>query len=475
MGLTIRPTTVVKIEVRGDTVRINGLVFEDKVRTTDLVQEGAVAEHPNAAVDIPEWNDRRHGIPTHVKSVQQPKAKDGEASGGSLGMACSYRLLLLEGTHRLVIGLYDEERHVIDGVDTTVYCYHTIIEVILTQETLDAMRGEVTVEEVMAVRDAVAVCVYHPDTVERERERLHKLTGEMRERMGIASHSVKFDRTNRRVQAQMSISALRDQVEGERSRNPDTPWERYREHTDEFYGLKLPWRTTAKERVFSNVRGGSIGVATAKRFKPAPRRPTAKRRKKPAPAADPFRPYLERWEQETRVPIPGGTLIVRSHDDHMHTAHAEGHIEARRDVWRAFHAMHGKWHEGSDTWLVTPQQGLAAVAKIRELPDATGPSIMRQDHNNERLYSFRTPIGKVKPFLMPKGNWALHFQETRAIAELINEVCIAYNIEGRHLGWDHHGRNWVILDKPADLIERVCRAIQNHLGRFPAAQQGETT
>ena len=152
--------------------RIPGLVWEDRVRTTNLFRPGSVAAHPTSPTDIAPVDDIQQGLPTHVKSVKRKETTSGRGADHSIGMACAYQLFRLQGHQRLVTGIYEIEPEKVecaDGRMRPVYRFTEVVETILSPVTLAAFHGGVSLAEISAIRDALLAHDYDWHDLEEAR------------------------------------------------------------------------------------------------------------------------------------------------------------------------------------------------------------------------------------------------------------------------------------------------------------------
>lgn len=428
--------------------RIPGLVWEDRVRTTNLFRPGSVAEHPTSPTDIAPVDDIQQGLPTHVKSVKRNETKSGREADHSIGMACAYQLFRLQGHQRLVTGIYEIEPDKVlcaDGKMRPVYRFTEVVETILSPDTLSAFHGDVTLAEISAIRDALLAHDYDWHDLEEARARFQAMTDAIRPRMGLARCSNKFNEQNKRIQAAVSMKGLLKQLATEggyhgRFIQPNTI-----RHTENFHGLALPWRTTASERIFARIKDPDA----------VRRRPPKKRE------TDPHAAYIAAPVAETTMRVEGGDMVIARFPDDMRTIRAESSDDTvRRHVSRACMNAGGTWIESGRRWLLDFKQAAKVVDTIGipDLPHADGDSIMRQVGSNTDLFEITTPDGPMRAIRLPKSNWAIRPGSNAALAARIEAVCKLHQI-GEYY---EPKKNWLIPQEPSDIIERVARAVQRY-------------
>lgn len=474
MGMTLPPKThpvefdengwAILIDRNADQKRINGLIWEDRVRTTLLFPPYAMPLHPQSPVDMPPEMDLIQGIATQVKSF---KAKRGSRDKqrrliGTIAMACSYNLLKLIGHIRLIIGIYDVENRMVDGKMTEVMVFHTVVEMILSPATLNAFHIKpgtdgVGVAEMKDLRDEMADFEICEETKQDAKEKFGPTIEDMRKRMGIANVHAKIDAEQCRPQTTVGLSALAQRLALEGDYHGHQIQANYREyHEGEiFYGLPLPWRTVAKERVFIKPRDPD-------------QKKQRRRRKTVATTETSGNQALEGrkhdLEDADMLPTPFGEVSIVTHDDGLRTLRAESDDrEDRRRVSIACHAACGgdrtKWITGQRAWLLNGMQTPKVVADLRHLPDDDGPSVMATIKADGSLRKLPTADGPVTVLRLERDNYALRHDNVMAVDERIHATCRAHAVGTYHMS--RHGGNWLIPQKPPELIERVARAIRD--------------
>ena len=428
--------------------RIPGLVWEDRVRTTNLFRTGSVAEHPTSPTDIAPDDDIQQGLPTHVKSVKRNITKSGREADHSIGMACAYQLFRMQGYQRLVIGIYEiepEKALCSDSKMRKVYRFTEVVEVILSPATLSAFQGDVTLAEIASIRDALLSHDYDWDDLEEARARFQLMTDQIRPRMGLARCSNKFNEENKRIQAAVSLKALQKQMATEGDYHGRFTQPNIIRHTESFHGLPLPWRTTANERIFKKKR--DPGKVT--------RRKNAK-----GVSQDNMR-YLGRHVSETTIKVEGGEMVIARYPDEKRTIRAESSDDTvRRHVSHACKNAGGTWIAAGRRWLLDLEGAKAVVDAIAilELPSSDGESIMRPIKSKHELFEFAVPEGRLRTLRLPEDNWAIQ-ADNDDLANRVEIVCKKYKI-GRQI---KSKGNWLIPQEPEDHMERVARALQRHV------------
>ena len=482
--------TPVVVWRRLSATRINGLVWEDTVRTTDIFPDTVIPNHPTAPIDIPPEFDLIQGVPTHVKSVRVAEgAKTVEGwFAGSVTLSCALQLFLLDRRHphsRLVIGLYDHEQHVIDGVDTKVLCYHTVIEVIQSPTTAARYRGAIGIQEMRVHKAAMhAFASSFPigqTTIDEAKRRFHPTTREWRrsKRMGIARISNKINEDQCRPQAQVSLAALEKQMRSEPKYDGRIEQDNWIVHTGSFHGLPLPFRTTGKDRVF--LKGDPEELAERK-----PKKPCAAKASGPSvdgkatTTTDPDAKYLGRHVGREDVALPGGVVMVVPVDAERTIAVKTGDEPFKRHVSRACKQAGGRWIEprtlraadGREVergrmWVLGEDQAEFALRCLRLPPP--DPSAMESVGGNGNLFVMVTADGiPVRTILQDHSVWAMRPDDGRgtsdpgaaraASAAVIDAVC---RLDPR-CSWNDRYRNWVVPQDPPTLIHSVAAAIRNH-------------
>lgn len=440
--------------------RIPGLVWEDRVRTTNLFRPGSVAEHPTSPTDIAPTDDIQQGLPTHVKSVKRKETKNGREADHSIGMACAYQLFRLQGHQRLITGIYEiepEKALCADGKMRPVYRFTEVVETILSPDTLAAFHGGVTLAEISAIRDALLAHDYDWHDLEEARARFQAMTDAIRPRMGLARCSNKFNEQNKRIQAAVSLKGLLKQLATEGDYHGRFVQPNVIRHTKDFHGLALPWRTTASERIFARIKDPDA----------VRRRPPKKRE------ADPHALYLGAPVSETTMQVEGGAMVIARFPDDMRTIRAESSDDAiRRYVSRACMNAGGTWIESGRRWLLNLEQATKVVDAIGipDLPHADGDSIMRQVGSNTDLFEITTPDGPMRAIRLPKSNWAIRPGGNAALAARVEAVCKLHRIGEYYEAKE----NWLIPQEPNDTIERVARAVQRYRPNPSAANDQNT-
>jgi hypothetical protein len=466
--------------------RIVGLAWEDTVRSVSIYPEYRMPASITGPVDIlPEFDDLQ-GLPTHVKSMRVPRdsrTRSGHWTG-SIDMACSYQLLLhgldrAHPHHRLVVGLYDYEDYTIDGKETRILCYHTVIEVIQSPTTFAAYRGGVDIEDVRRLREDCSnftdLVEIPQDVIDAARERFHPITAAWRDSgaMGIARISNKIDKSQIRPQSQISLKSLRLQMEGEpdyRGRQVQPNWQEY---TTDFYGLPLPYRTTGKDEVFDRRKDADA--------KPKVRRRRAKDQPIVAPV-DPDARYLAAHLKRRDHDVPGGRFATVPVGDEGIIKAIHGDDAFRKSVSRAcIAAGGGRWIERGRLWVLPRENANEAWRTLMRSAATTGrgpvplpdpdPSVMTRIKNN--LYEVVSLSGIIVRLLrLPRTNWVLRPDDGRGTPDpadtnrrsvaIIEAIC-----DRHHVGeWEAAHQNMLVKQEPPELIQRIARAIADHDDRI---------
>lgn len=495
-----------RIHVPCNPRRIDGLVAEDKVRTLTLFRPGNFAEHPTAPTDIAPFHDELQGIGTHVKSIKQARGARNRLglTPGTLELASTLESMRLKGHQRFILLAYELDGTVsFGGKSYPVRRYHTAIEAIASPTTLAAFRGRYTLQHLAWIQRRLDACRPTPDNVEHLQDRFRDLMAKFEDFFGIARPSVKLSVNsktqkidNQRVQSSLSLERFQEQLMTEGPYEGRFLQENYREfHEGEnFYGLELPWFTISKDRIFGRIgdpdkefdkkarRAMDVRMAkrAAKQVVPSP----------PIPATSPAdRRYATETPHDTKIfAIDGGTLTIVHQLDDVRTmsvqspdpivfARANAVIREAGAVWLP---LSGRW--AGDIGIAMRVYDVLEARKpadlpprdlehVDELPPAPEKSLLQPIRKRDDLLFFDTGINtrQAGALRMERGNWALLHHNVKEIRDRIDQVCSVYAPttpwDGDHDGdWtirynDEKG-NWLVNDTPADLIERVARAIQ---------------
>jgi hypothetical protein len=473
----MRTSTTVRIEgvpariwQAASRTRINGLIWEDTVRTTDMYPDRIIPAHVTSPIDIAPHLDLIQGIPTHVKSL---KAAEGDVNAkglprGSVDMACAYRLFLLDEVHthnRLVIGLYDEEMHIIDGKETKVLRYHTVIEIIQSPDTALAYRGGITIEAMRLHREAMSAFVdefpIDEETIQAAKDRFHPVTRGWRadRTMGLARISNKIDPDQCRPQAQISISDLFEQMATEGDYHGRIVQPNLQVFKDQFHGLPLPFRTTGKDQIFRKPKEpGAKPKKPRRSSKPAP------------PVKNPDAKYLNAHIGREDHQVHGGVITVIPHGDERTISAKTQDEQFQRRVWAICKRLGGRWIEAGKLWVMTYEQAKEAYRRLKAPPaPRIDPTAMVQVGENPNLFEIRSAGGiPVRALRQPHTNWALRPDDGRgtqdpaasraASAKVIDAVCRA----DHDCVWNDHYGNWLVPQDPPEIMGRIATAIRHH-------------
>lgn len=455
--------------------RINGLIAEDRIRTTNMFVRGNIAFHPTDPIDISPEADLIHGLPTHVKITKRTySAKTGKPNALNIDMACAYRLFLLEGNHRLLIMVYEEEKgHDDEGRPRKILRFDEIIEIILTDETLKAFRNDITVYEMGRLRDLLLSwdpVFENAEQAEIEankaRAQYHPMTEAMRSRQGIAHPSIKISINkktlkidNKRIQATISVEETEKQVmsEGEGSLKgfyigKGGRQARYIVHRSSFHGLDMPWRTTAHWKKLP--RTGAIT--------PKPRE------KKIQTDNRPYSSYIRQWKDSGTVSIPHGTLVYMTHDDDKVTIHIDTRdAKMKAHAERVCRYMGGEWIEEISSWLMTSEQGrrVFRTLKPRVIPEFPENKTLRPSPKANNVFNFPTEDGRVSLLPFGKGGWLFRPDEKnedkwKKIDLRISSMMIACGIGKTNRHPVTGQENWFVDTDGIDKAFQVVSAIQ---------------
>lgn len=447
---------------RPESARLDSLILEDRVLISTLYRSTPMVRRPTDPIDIPSVLDIVQGLPTHVKSKKRPAremCKEGRNPLGSVDMACARRLFLLNGHQRLIFAFYDDgEDETSPGVFEKIRIYHTFIEMILSPTTLAAMRGDVSVDEVALLKEAMSA--YKPDaeTLPAAKEAFHAITKAMRPRMGISKIHAKIDEDQSRPQASISVAEMEKQLalEGGLYHGRVTQ-ENCREYTGKvlFHGIQLPWRTTAKDQIFKKPSQRASALPGAQSVGGLSIGPCTK--------ATPFR-------------TDKGTIIVMRHEGGAITICPQDRNGGFHEtVSRLARDEGGTEIEATRSWLLEEPavkrilQALGAMpaARAAVLPGKPG-SVMRLATTREHVVAYDFDAGggagKARALRLDDGKWAMRSQRNEAVAARIDAGCRALVAAGVLHDRNYHRKwsNWLIPAEPPELLEKVARAIQNH-------------
>jgi hypothetical protein len=448
-----------------DPTRINGLIAEDRIRTTNMFVRGNIAERPTAEIDISPEADLIQGLPTHVKITKQTRRKDGSPNLLSVDMACAHRLFTLEGTHRLLVMVYEEEKtRDANGKTITILCFTKVIEIILSPETLAAFRGKISVFEIERIRALLLQWdPYLPNLEQAEieankaRARFHPMTEAMRERQGIAHPSVKLsiDRKqlkveNKRIQSTISINETRLQVQQEGQGILKGKYQgrilqdRYIEHTEEFHGLKLPWRTTGKWAKLK--RKGAV---------------TPKLKAPQLKVEGPFEKYIKAWIGTKNLHLAQCEIHIMRHEDEMRTLYARGPDSGRWLISYFCNHVGGTWIADVEAWLLTLEQTKQVIKALqfREVIDAERKMLRPSRTANPDAFIFDTTDGRISVIRL-SAEWVLRPDErdekrTRAINNRLSSACRFHNAGKKAFNEKRASHSWLIPRRPDVLLDEI--------------------
>lgn len=422
---------------------ISGLLFEDRVRTTKMFLYGTVAHHPTHPIDIAATADLIQGIPTHVKLKLKKKDQNGNylpfrfsidsrgriiCDNYGIDMACAFQLWSLEGDQRLVIGFYEKQAcydqygHPREKIIVT-----EIIEIILTERTLQRLRKDVSINEIEWIKAKLLGWKPNPKNEwEANKENkwvennLHSITKRMRDekRIGLASPAIHVDTVrvgvkmqNKRIQSTISTEEVVKEVLSEdigygtgKYRNREHPQSQIQDrvilynNNRSFHGLQLPWETLATKTQPAKGWGRLQRINEPKTKKPSIGVPTSK-----------FAGCAQNLVSTTNHNIVDGTLIVREFDDgwriiQVRTADAD--VKANF-AW-ACTALGSERLGKTESWLVTFNQAkqIYDVLKTHDLPAPSDKSNLTETRS-PGLYRINTPSGHYLANQLPSGDWAI--------------------------------------------------------------------
>ena len=341
-----------------DPIRINGLIGEDRIRTTKMFLLGTVSNRPTHPIDISASADLIQGLPTHVKikKIVPLKKEDKDLPfckrrRYSIDMACAHEFWKLYGDHRLLIMFYHMQTHIDlkTGKPFEVMCFVEIVEIILTESVFKHLRGNVKTSEVGRIKADILSWRGSYKTKEEAEEEAEKVRARTqiaidhlndRPGAGIMTLSRHIDTgenkktklwgpSNKRIQPTLPLLETIDFCETQGPyRNHAHPGSQDQPmvqiYHEEFYGLELPWMTRAKD-----------AITPAKGWSKLERENDPKRGKKP-PQLDKaeeakLHHILQHSAPPIEVPVAGGSIsIIR----HINPATPnEGHERQWRSIW----------------------------------------------------------------------------------------------------------------------------------------------
>ena len=489
-----------EIQMHSDRRRIDGLVAEDRVRTLTLFRPGNFAEHPTAAIDIAPFHDLVQGLGTHVKSIKLSRESiaRGEPVKGTLELASTREMMRLDGHHRYIIMAYEPDgKTTINGKEYEVRRYHTAVEMIASPATFAAFRGSFCIRHLDWFEERFFKYKPHRDTIAKAQDHFGELLDKFSHLFGLAKPSVKLsinsktDKTdNHRVQSALPIHEVRSQLAREGDYHGRFVQPNYREwhEGEEFYGLKLPWFTISRDKIYSKIGDPAAELSPVDKKKMQARgKKRAEKKIVATPQQDASDDSAEHIEKHQMALDTGLITIARRRDGRMELSAQTPDsrlIDALDNVCRAHQATYiekrGVWLTDRDTAREILRQMGARKPKalpspapehVDELPEAPRENPLRQRNNNPELFDFDTIDGKVTAYRLPFGNWVLLDNDNERIARRIEGGCSPYAPtapwDGNHKGdWtvrynaSHKRPGWLVRDHPSDLIQRVAVAIQ---------------
>lgn len=418
----------------GRSNRIAALKFEDRIRSSTMFQRH-FAVNPTASTDIAPQFDLIENIPTHVKLTKSD----------SIMLACAWQFWRLRGTQRFIIGLYDEEyRTGDDGKTELVKCVFAIIELFMSDETLAALRGDIAEAEIYELKRLLMNFDPRVDNTSEGKEVYHAITGEMRssKRMGKARVSCKINEDNKRPQAQVSISAIYEQLQKEPSFAGRNTYGSWKIHTDTFHGIQLPWRTTDKVRIFKAARD-----------------PESRKLPVLTPEEQKVEEYLRKRVSVRHIPIEKGKVIFFEHEDGRFSAVCDtDDRETRRKFRILLRAANAeKLHNGR--WLLTQRKAkwFEWAMTQNELPENRQNEILRRSPSStdRERYGFTTGGKWVNILKVHDRKWIIYHNECSVP---VGAACTIYGIgeiEEDKKSWKIEGHEFPTIEKLAYAIKTM--------------------
>lgn len=493
------------IDINDDPRRIAGLVAEDKARTLTLFRPGNYAENPTAPVDIAPFHDVLQGLGTHVKSILQKRKarKPGKLTPGTIELASTLEFMRLSGHQRYILLFYElDGKIVINDKTYDIRRYHTAIEIILSPTTLAVMRGDYTLTHLAWMQRKLDEYRPTPETIEAKQEQFTRYTDEFRRFFGMATHSVKLNIAkktgktgNKRIQSTVPIPQVQEQLSGEGPYHGRFTQPNYREwfEGENFYGMNLPWYTTATDTIYSSI-GDPDAPLDDKAVKEMRKRDARRANKRvvaplapPATSSDDRRYAAEEPVTTTLRAFNKGMITIVRQQDNARTISIDA-VDA--DAFNRAHEMcekfGGRWFPvcgrwGGDLTFAKNVVNALNAAKpgnlpppepdhVDPLPSVPNVNPLRQSPRNPRLFYFDVGSGEAAALLMEKGNWVLMPQNNMQVADIIQAACAPHAPltpwDGNHKGdWTvrlNDRGSWLVRDTPTETIQRVVRAIQDY-------------
>lgn len=482
---------------------INGLIAEDRIRTTKMFLYGTVANHPTHAIDISPSADLVQGLPTHVKIKKKKLDKHGKgvpfsmSDNYSIDMACAYRFWLHTGDHRLLIMFYVIEIHYdLNNKRYEVMRFDEVVEIILTEATFKAFRGKVSRQEMarlkgnlLAWRPNVSNQAEADIETEKATAIFHPITEEMRGRKtaghGLASPSVHLNikpdkngefKAQKRVQSTIPTGETIALVMAEdvgygpgNYRNPLHPGSQEQKrcivYDKQFYGLDLPWRTRASAK--TPARGWSkldrTGEITPKVQSPPEIIPQGEDAE-----------YILQWKTSKIIEIPHGELTIFRHKDDFRTIYLDTKItEIRDNLSWACRSVGARLIPEAGCWLATFEKTKRIVEAFTKtpFPKADPETLLEAIPNHANLYTINTGNGPYFVVKRSSGEWAIshgvpesHEAHKAILERRMSSAFYAAGLAGGRspllkTGTYKNKLEWIVPGTPLDTIERVAKVL----------------
>ena len=485
--------------------KISGLLFEDRVRSTKMFLYGTVAHHPTHPIDIAAKADLIQGIPTHVKLKLKKKDQNGNylpfkfsidsrgritCNNYNIDMACCFQLWSLEGDQRLVIGFYEKQVHYDQyGHKHEKIVVTEIIEIILTEKTLQKLRGDVPVSEIEWIKAKLLDWKPSPQNEwEADKENkwvedyLHPLTKRMRDekRMGLASPVIHVDTVrvgvkmqNKRIQSTISTQEIVAEVLSEdigygvgKYRNQQHPQSQiqgrviFYDNQKSFHGLQLPWETLATTSRPAKGWSKLERLNEPKTKKPTVGIPTGK-----------FAGCAQNLVSTENRSIVDGSMMIRKFDDGWRIIQIKTvDVDVKANFAWACTALGCERLGKTESWLASLNQSeqIYEILRPHHLPPTSEKSNLIET-KMPGLYRINTKSGHYLANQLPSGDWVIRhgaFKDQPGRKEALEgRAACAFKSFGLQssLKKDNfkENENWIIPRGKITLLEEAASALMH--------------